>query len=45
MRDDLADLTEGTGLTAQTTGSVPQGLTPRSPATARSPSSASRPSC
>jgi RND superfamily putative drug exporter len=26
MRDDLADLTEGTGLTAQTTGTVPQGL-------------------
>ena len=26
MRDDLADLTEGTDLTAQTTGSVPQGL-------------------
>lgn len=26
MREQLADLTEGTGLTAQTTGSVPQGL-------------------
>nr|WP_232523646.1 MMPL family transporter [Nocardioides sp. MAH-18] len=26
MREDLADLTEGTDLTAQTTGSVPQGL-------------------
>ncbi|KQW49159.1 hypothetical protein ASC77_10725 [Nocardioides sp. Root1257] len=26
MRDDLADLTDGTDLTAQTTGSVPQGL-------------------
>ena len=26
MRDDLADLTEGTDLVAQTTGSVPQGL-------------------
>lgn len=26
MRDDLADLVDGTGLTAQTTGSVPQGL-------------------
>lgn len=26
MRDDLADLTEGTGLSATTTGSVPQGL-------------------
>ncbi|WP_243056728.1 MMPL family transporter [Nocardioides sp. SR21] len=26
MRDDLADLTEGSGLSATTTGSVPQGL-------------------
>lgn len=26
MRDDLADLTDGTGLVAQTTGTVPQGL-------------------
>lgn len=26
MREELSDLTEGTGLTAQTTGSVPQGL-------------------
>jgi putative drug exporter of the RND superfamily len=26
MRDDLADLTEGTDLTVQTTGAVPQGL-------------------